>query len=357
MGRRAALLVLLASLSAGAQGSLTVDQVVSFVRSSVKLKHPDKQIADYLRGVKLRYRLSESDVVELQAAGAGPRTVEALRALLEASKALPETPSVASAAPQPPPEIPPPSAAQWKKLIADTRTYALSYTRQLPDFICTQVTRRYVDPSGLEFWQSQDVITARLSYFEQKGDYKLTLVNGRYTDAPYQSVGGAISTGEFGSMMREIFDPDTQAVFTWERWATLRGRRTHVIAYRVAQEYSKWQVDYRHQEQITPAYRGLVYVDAENGAVARITLEAQDIPPAFPIQQVSSVLDYDLATIEERGFMLPLRAVMRMREGRLLAKNEVEFRLYRKFSAEASISYDTPEPLSEDKTAEQPPKP
>jgi len=48
---------------------------------------------------------------------------------------------------------------------------------------------------------------------------------------------------------------------------------------------------------------------------------------------------------------------MRMREGRALFKNEVEFRLYRKFAAEASISFETPEPLPEDKTTEQPAKP
>src|SRR5204863_9529123 len=37
-----------------------------------------------------------------------------------------------------------------------------------------------------------------------------------------------ISAGEFGSMMKKIFEPETQTRFAWERWATLRGRRTHV---------------------------------------------------------------------------------------------------------------------------------
>jgi hypothetical protein len=54
--------------------------------------------------------------------------------------------------------------------------------------------------------------------------------------------------------------------------------------------------------------------------------------------------------------MLPLKAVVRMRHDRYLTKNEIEFRLYRKFSAEAEIKFDTitPDPLPEDK--EQPPK-
>jgi hypothetical protein len=275
--------------------------------------------------------------------------------LQEASKSLPEPPR-APAKPETV-DIPPPSQEEWRKLIDDTRQYALNYTRQLPDFICTQVTRRYFDPSGLEFWQSDDVLTARLSYFGQKEDYKLMLVNGRYTDINYQAVGGAISSGEFGSMMREIFERSTAATFGWERWATLRGRRMHVFSYAVEQPRSKWTIEYQKVDRITPGYHGLIYVDSENGMVARIILEADGVPPSFPIQQVSSTLDYDYAEIGEQKYMLPLRAVMRMREAKALFKNEVEFRLYRKFSAEASITFETPEPLPEEKLTEQPPKP
>ncbi len=355
MKKRAAAMVLAACLYAGAQTALTIDQLMSFVKSSVQLKQPDRQVADYLRGVKLSYRLDDRTIIELQAAGAGPRTVEALRALQTASQQLPEPPAAIS---QPAaPEIPPPEPAEWRKVIEAARDYALNYTRQLPDFICTQVTRRYFDPSGLEFWQSEDVLTARLSYFEQKEDYKLMLVNGTYTEMPYQAVGGAISSGEFGSMMREIFDKQTGATFRWERWATLRGRRMHVFSYVVAQPQSKWTVEYEKRDRITPGYHGLIYVDADSGTVARITLEADGIPPTFPIQQASSILDYDSATIGDRDYILPLRAVMRLREGRALFKNEAEFRLYRKFSAEASINFETPDPLPADRTTEQPPKP
>ena len=54
--------------------------------------------------------------------------------------------------------------------------------------------------------------------------------------------------------------------------------------------------------------------------------------------------------------MLPLKAVVRMRHDKYLTRNEIEFRLYRKFSAEAEIKFDTeaPAPLPDDK--EQPAK-
>jgi hypothetical protein len=350
---KAALLLLGACLWLPAQAGMTVDQLVTFIRSSIRLKHDDKQVASYLARVKLSQRLEDRIIEELQGEGAGPRTLQALRDLRDASTGLPAPPAPAQK-PKPVP-IPPPGAEAQRRIIEQAREYALSYVKGLPDFICTQVTRRYFDPTGLEFWKQDDIITARLSYFDQKEEYKVVLVNNRVTNVGYDSLGGATSTGEFGSMLRELFEPRTQARFEWQRWATLRGRRAHVFAYSVAQERSNWQVSYQKTTQVTPAYRGLVYVDRDTLSVLRITLEAI-LPPSFPLQQASTVLDYDFAEISGHQYMLPLKAEVRMRENKFLLKNDVEFRLYRKFAAEASITFDTPDPLPQEKTQEQPPQ-
>jgi hypothetical protein len=338
-----------------AQMKLTVNQLASFIESSVKLKHEDRRVAEYLKKVRLAERLDERMVETLQGLGAGPKTVEALRALSEASAKLPEAaPPKEKPAP---PVIPPPSAAEQKEIVANARQYALGYTKRLPDFICVQVTRRYFDPSGLELWQKQDTITERLSYFEQKEDYKVILVNSRPVDLSHDQLGGSTSSGEFGSMLLQIFEPDTEAEFRWERWTTLRGRRNHVYSYRVRQDRSKYTIWYEKKLSIVPAYRGLVYVDANTYSVTRILFDAIDIPPTFPVQQAKTQLDYDYIKIGDVEHVLPLRAEVRMRDGRNLSKNEVEFRLYRKFGAEATIKFDTPEPLPEEMTKEEPVKP
>jgi hypothetical protein len=352
--RRFASVLLLAAAIGWAQGTLTIDQLESFVRSSIQLKHQDRDVAAYLRTVRLQNQLEERLIAELEAAGAGPRTLEALRALREVSLSLPVLPAQT---PKPLAEIPPPSAAEWRKIIEETRQYAASYTKQLPDFICTQVTRRAVDRTGLGDWQSQDVLTTRLSYFDQKEEYKLVSINGRPSELAYEKVGGATSTGEFGSLLKEIFDKQTRATFQWERWATLRGRRTHVFSYRVEKAYSQWMMVYQETDRYVPGYHGLIYVDRDSGTVSRITLEADDLPPTFPISAGSTVLDYDLAKVGERDYILPLRSEMQLRTGRMVSKNEVEFRLYRKFSAEATITFDVPDALPPESTTEQPPKP
>jgi hypothetical protein len=344
--------VLAVCLGAAAQTSLSVEQLLSFVKSSFQqLKHSDKQVADFLRKVKMTERLDARTIEEIQGYGAGPRTLEALRALGEQSRTL-------EAAPPPVPEvkptpIPPPSAEEQGRILEKVRNWALNYTKTLPDFICTQVTRRYVDPSGLEYFQLVDTLTARLSYFEQKEDYKLILHNNTVTTQSYHDLGGATSTGEFGSMLREVFEPRSQARFEWDHWATLRKRRALVFSYRIAQPNSQWHINYERRLDIVPGYRGLIYVDKETNQVLRVSLDAEDIPPSFPVQQARTMLDYAFTEISGKNFLLPLKAEIKMRATKYLTRNDVEFRLYRKFSAESELKFDTPAPLPEEATKEQ----
>jgi hypothetical protein len=47
---------------------------------------------------------------------------------------------------------------------------------------------------------------------------------------------------------------------------------------------------------------------------------------------------------------------VRMRNGKLLTRNLVEFHLYRMFGADTSIKFETPDALPEEATKEQPVK-
>jgi hypothetical protein len=355
------LLLLLLALSATAQMKLNGDQLLRFVRSSIKLKHPDEQVANYLKKVALTEQVPVGKLEDLLAEGIGPKTYDALMALSKSSASLPLAklpPPAGSAAAAP--SIPPPSAAEQRQLIQELREYALNYDKQLPDFLCTQVTRRFYDPSGLEYWVSADTVTAKLSYFQRREEKKVLFVNNQYQDIDWDKLGGASSTGEFGALLREIFEPGSEAVFQWERWGTLRGKRNHVIHYRVAQRNSQWTISYEKVQSITPAYEGRIYAEAGTGLVTRVTLEALDIPASFPVQMARTQLDYDYATISGNTFLLPLRAEVKMREGKLLIRNDIEFRNYRKFGADTSITFETPEPLASDLVNEEstkPPKP
>jgi len=353
-------LVLLFALSfiGSAQPRMSVEQLVKFVRSSIQLKQDDRTVSEYVKKIKLSDHLELRTVEELQGQGLGPKTVQALRDLSEASASLP-----AALPPAPLPvvvEIPPPSVDEQKRVLAAATEHALNYVKTLPDFICTQVTRRYVDPTGRDSWRQQDVILERLSYFEQHEDYKVVLVNNRPMDIPHEKLGGATSSGEFGSILKEIFEPRTETEFNWARWATLRKKRMYVFSYHVPQSRSTYRITSytgpTSSKSVVTGYHGLVYVEKDNLKVMQITLEAEELPAGFPVRSVNLTLSYDYTQIGDTGFLLPLKAELKSRDDhRVMIKNDVEFRMYRKFGADTSIKFDTPDPLPDEK--EQPAKP
>src|SRR5579871_1119243 len=94
----------------------------------------------------------------------------------------------------------------------------------------------------------------------------------------------------------------------------------------------------------------------ETKAVMRVKMQCDNIPPDFPIQNVSLVLYYDLIDISGQTFVLPLQSEVRSREGKYLARNEVGYHSYHKYSADASISFGAPEDIPQEKLQEVPPK-
>jgi hypothetical protein len=346
--------LLLVSLSLQAQRQMTVAQLVNFIRSSIQMRNDDRQVANFVRTVKLTHRLDSRTVEDLQGRGIGPRTLAALRELIGATARLPDAPP-----PEPPTkiaEIPAPDSVEQKKILAEITEKALDYNRNLPNFICTQVTRRHADPAGQENWRLLDTIQERLTYFEQKEDYKVVLYNNRMaTDMQHDRLGGATSSGEFGTMLAEIFSPDSHTEFEWERWGTLRGRRMYVFSFRVPQRYSKYSILHVDSaRRVIAGYHGLVYADRETKQVMRIRLDADGIPRDFPIQQVSLDLNYDFTSIGGREYVLPLKADLRSAQGRFQTWNEVEFHLYRVFSADTSITFEPVEAIPEERLQEQP---
>jgi len=348
------------SAAAMAQMTMSVDQLVSFVKSSLQLKHDDRQLASYIKKVKLSNKLDARTVESLQGMGAGPQTVAALRSLSTEFANLPPPP------PQEPKPVvagpPPPDSIEQKRILAEITQNALNYTKSLPNFICMQVTRRYVDTSGMDNYRLYDTVAEKLSYFEQHEDYKVVSHNNVpvTTSLKHEQLDGATSSGEFGSMLAEIFNPESQTTFDWERWATLRGRRMYVFSYRVPQSTSKYSI--RHgrgsdARTIITGYHGLIYADRDTYMVMRIKLEAEHLPPDFPIQSVDLDLNYDLTKISGQEFLLPMKSELHSREGKVLVKNETEFRLYNRFGADTTIQFgETPEALPEETTKEEPVK-
>ena len=333
--RRIAAVYLICIALPAASGN-TVQEIKQFVESAIERHNPDKEVAEVLRTMKLSERLDPDTVEALQKQGAGPKTVSALKALVAETENLP--PASAPAAKPAGVPLAPPSPKSRPSCSRMCATTQPTTPAGCPISSACEQTRRYVNTTGHDSWRPTDVISARLSYFNQHEDYKLISQNDRViTEGDYRSVGGATSTGDFGTTMERIFDPKSHARIEWKRWATLRRQRMHVFSYRVALGFSDFSIHAGHGERdekdpamtVLVGYHGEIFVDRQLGAITRITKEADDIPKSFPIRQASETLDYDYTKIGESEFLLPLSVDVRMQTAREWMKNVKEFRLYR----------------------------
>jgi hypothetical protein len=334
--------LLLVTLAIAASAGTAVDELVATVRAAIRRHTPDKSLAKTLRKLTLAQQLDLRTIEELESQGAGPESVAALYDLREFS-------ALRKPAATPPPMPPPPTPTldEQRAAFRDISRNALHYTAGLPDFICTESVHRYTLPptrAAVPGWQQKDALTVKLTYFGNREKYELTQINGHAAARGYESSGGAISEGDFGSMLLEIFIPESESKFLWDHWTYLRKRLTHVYSYRTAQEHSHFKItvggDSADRGTVISGRRGFIYADAETHMVMRITGEAEAIPLGFPITAQSNMVDYNLADVGGRPVLLPLRAEQRIGTPQTQYKNVVEFHDYRKFTAESSISFD-----------------
>jgi len=345
-------LFLLAAV-AWAQRAMTVADVIAFVDSQIKLKGDDRATADFLLKVKLTQKLEPRDVEDLQAKGAGIRTLQALRKLSEDSASLPAAPPPQVVA-APPPK-PPPSKAELAAILAAMKEYALNYTKNLPNYVCVQTTRRRIDPTVPGYLPQGDTVQEMLTFVDGKETYKVEAIDGKSkSDVKHEQLGGVVSSGEFGSMLFNIFDPDSNAEFHWDHWATLRGKPMYVFSYAVSKEKGYSMYHGESKREYTSAYKGLVYADVQSKAVMRIRMETDGIPADFPIHEVIIMLDYNPTKIAEQEYVLPYHFELTSKEIKAETKNDADYRLYQKFGAEASITFGDIAPIPEDQLKEQP---
>jgi len=331
---------------------LTVQKLEQFLRSAVATHNSDKDVAAYLSHARLSEKLDDATIQKWQGEGiVPPHTLHALWTLRDQSAALP-APSAKPAAPVHA-AIPAPSNEEQAAIISEVREYALDYSRNLPDFICTEQVKRYGAPpprNGQDpAWREGDTLMIRLSYFQQKEQYKLMLVNSRVTNQDYEKVGGSKEFGSFGTLMHGIFDPASEASFTYDHTSML-GDRGEVLAFRyfVDLEHTNYELVWENSQRIRTAYSGLVFISRNQPhQVMRITVKAEHIPADFPIKGAETRLDYDWSDLSGHKFLLPSSALVLMAGDDGISKNEERFAVYRKYSADTEITFDT-DPLPPD---------
>ena len=244
-----------------------------------------------------------------------------------------------------------PSAEEQAALIAETRARALAYNKKLPDFLCTQITRRSSAPvvRGADpAWKLLDTLTIRLSYFNQKEDYRVVRINDKPANRNLAGIGGWTTQGDFGSMLQSVFEEKSEAQFAWQRWYTWNGRRTAVLTWHIERPHSQFVSNSHYlfkTSHVNWAASGLVQVDAETRQVLHLTIDSVDMPRESPTQEVHLVLDYAFQKIGDSDYLLPAHSLTTIvvKQGKMAEKSDSEFTEYRKFATDTRIQFGSDE--------------
>ena len=244
--------------------------------------------------------------------------------------------------PAPPPQARPASNNPRQAFVEKARDVAATFLDNLPNYVCQEVTTRYASETKVPNWSVIDVLTADVVYESGKESYKNLTLNGKPLHKPPEE-SGAWSTGEFGTILGEVFSPYTNASFRFAQDDTIAHKPSSVYDFSVERLRSAWRIAVPGQ-YVMPAYKGSVWVDKESAHTLRIEMQAKNIPDEFPRIAVETAVDYDYVSLgAPEKFLLPVRAEILScsRGSNECDRNVIEFRNYHKFTGESIIKFDS----------------
>jgi len=251
--------------------------------------------------------------------------------------------TIAAACAQPVALIPPapvPDAAEQQAILARIAKGALRYQGEVPDFLCTEsIARSEASAKTPERWKQIDTLEEQLTFVGGRETHTLLRINGKSTRTSHEELEGMRSDGllQFVMVPGWIFGSQVQTRFDWSRWETREGRSVAVFAFQVPPSIATHPL-VNQSETFLVGYHGLIYADPASGDMAR--LEAHmDAPKDFPFQEDAFEIDYGQVDIGGQPFLLPVKSVGWVREGKYLTRNEIEFGEYRKYGADATVIF------------------
>ena len=257
------------------------------------------------------------------------------KTVAQATPNLDERPTLAAGAP--PPKIAQVDARQ--AFIDKAREAAGNFLVGLPNYVTQEHTTRYITEGHVNNWHAMDVVSVDVTFEAGQEKYTNLAINGKVSkQAPEES--GAWSTGEFGTILADLFSPATAADFRYKRTDTMNGFTASVYDFSVERPNSHWKVDFRSQF-IFPAYRGTIWLDKATARAVRIEMQAKDIPKDFPADTIENAVDYQMVSLGTDKFLLPAQAeILSCERGtNMCSRNVIEFRNYHKYTGESVIKY------------------
>ena len=334
---------------------------------------PGEDVARQLSGVELTERLNAVKLAEWKKNLPGDKAREQLLILADSAVFL--NPPAAEILADPTPD---PAAA--RQMLTQVVNYVNTTARQLPNFLAVRETIGFEDRPQEDVQGSTGIATVAAMPLHAVGRSSLTVTYRDRKEVADEKaakhgaqIGGLTTAGEFGPILSLVVADALKGNITWGRWEQGAGGKEAVFHYVVPSEKSHYPVQFccvadGFNSDGSPissvfkeivSYHGEIAFDPANGAILRITMEA-DIPAKELVSKAGIEVEYSPVEIAGKTYICPVRSVSILmahtaqqtgaysrsnyKGASKTYLNDVSFGQYRRFGSETRIlTGDSPE--------------
>ncbi len=322
------------------------EELRGVIERAVHLRVPDARVAARLRKIQPAEAVPVSSAERAATWDAGPLTQREIRRLTEqsAGRPGPRSPVELRANPR---GMPPVTGGEASVMVELIRLYAQEYTESIPNFLCFRNTRFLRESTPLGRWKLDTELKERLSHEGDEDEHEIVAVDGEQIKGKAMFFhGGLTVSGEFGNVMRRIFEPETETVFTRMDSDSENSERA-VLGFVVRQDRSSMRISSGDEEEMVMGYAGEVHASRSTGQIYRIRLTMDELPKGYPIRGATWDIRYGPVKVEEQELLLPVSATVEAyQEGRFV-RTEATYTDYQKYSSDSSIRFGEQAPAPE----------
>ncbi len=328
----------------------------------------DGKVSGQLADMELTERASSARLAHWEAEFPGHRCHEILTELVDASSflELPESDKLTQ---------PTPDTDGQRAILKKTIDYLSDALTRLPNFFATRRTEYYEDKPPVQSVQNlvpgltgrrggpgmptetQGVSTAERIHIVDHASVPVAYQDGyemrgtKRMDPTLldQPVKGLTTVGEFGPILAVVFPDAIRSKISWGYWEQGASGALAVFRYKVPANESQYMVQFPHDKdtvKVMPAYHGEISINPESGAIMRIVIVPDFVPP-YELVKEGMMVEYGLVPLGGSSYICPLKgvalAVMPMSDPTSNAYpmqtqlNDVAFTEYHLFHSESRI--------------------
>jgi hypothetical protein len=215
---------------------------------------------------------------------------------------------------------------------------------RLPNYTCLETVERSVRRANQGRFELIDRLRLEVAMVNGREMYAWPGAKG-FEDKPLtemvgRDAGGAIGTGGFGQLALAVFT-GSGPMFRYVGEIGEGGRKLLRYDFHVPLMSSGYNIRVWGKGSAVTAYRGSVWADPETLDLARLEVQAVDIPPQLELSAATDLLSYSRVKIGESTFLLPASSELSLVDiAGNVNRNRVQLSGCRQYSGESVVHFD-----------------